>query len=760
MKQRLRFCFLEKPADNRQILYIFALMNPGCRTARPGTGRKVNRTFIQVILPLRLEWEPYYALPEGTHVSLGARVQVLFSGKTYTAVVCRTDATPDIPPDKIKEILAVEQDIRPVTAEEIRFWRFISDYYLCTMGEVYQAAYPTGRIAGEKTSALIRQRLQQREEKEQARRAARRELLEKRIQAREAHLDKARKESVRETLRADIVRMKAQLVALQETSAPVEDRTSEGASICLTPAQEKALKQIQEAFAQGKNALLKGVTGSGKTELYLTLAKAALQKGRNVLYLTPEIAMGYQLAERIRRIFPAEFLSYTSAESPVVRRETADRVAGGPYFVLGTRSALFLPHHDLGLVIVDEEHDTSYKQDSPAPRYQGRDCALVLAAQHDCPVILGSATPSLESLYNCKTGKFVLVSLAEKYYGSGAEDIEIIDTQAERRKNGMEGHFSLKLILRIRETLRQGRQVMILRARRAYSPAVQCENCGQILRCPDCHVALSYHQDKGRLICHYCGHTEPFTNQCPHCGGPLALLGAGTQKIEEEAANLFPQARVARLDSDTPPAQAARIIDAFAAGETDILIGTQMLAKGFDFRQVALTVILQADSLLGLDDFRADEKAVQLLSQLRGRSGRRGGDSCFIIQTSQPEHPVYQMLSGAGPDLQMAERKDFSYPPFTRLVGLILKDENEARLETVSRKLAAALHTSLPDILLSGPYAPAVDRVAGKFIRHIRLTLPRDASLKTRKERLLRTVTDFCRDNRYDGHVSIDVDPA
>lgn len=720
-----------------------------------------GRTFIQVILPLRLAWEPFYALPEGVTVRLGERVQVPFSGRTYSAVVTDPDAHPEIDTARIKEILALEEGIRPVTAAEIRLWRFISEYYLCTLGEVYLAAYPPRRIAGEKTAAAIRQRLAQRQEREAQRRAARLTRLQQRIASRESRLEKARKDSVREQLQQEIDTLKASLEALQAEPQPIETPSQEpGKSIRLTPAQETALQRIQEAFAQGKNALLQGVTGSGKTEVYLKLAQDALAAGKNVLYLVPEIAMGYQLAERIRRIFPEEACTYSSGQTPADRRQTADRIAEGSYIVLGTRSALFLPHHDLGLVIIDEEHDTSYKQDSPTPRYQGRDCAVVLAAQHGCPVVLGSATPSLESLYNCKIGKYALVTLKEKYYGDADEDIEIIDTQAERRKRGMEGHFSSKLVLRIRQTLAQGRQVIILRARRAYSPAVQCDNCGEIRRCPHCHVALSYHQDKGRLVCHYCGHTELFTETCPHCGGTLRPIGAGTQKIEEEALALFPDAAIARLDSDTTPAQAIRIIESFENGATDILIGTQMLAKGFDFEHVALTVILQADSLMSLDDFRADEKAFQLLSQLRGRSGRRGGESHFIIQTSQPQHPVYQMLTGSGAESQFAERKEFCYPPFTRIIELMAKDENEPRLETVTRKLAAALQQALPDVSVCGPYAPAVDKVSGKHIRHIRLTLARDARLKAHKETLLATMQAFCRDNHYDGHLGINVDPA
>lgn len=715
-----------------------------------------GRRFIQVILPLRLEWEPFYSLPEGVSVKEGSRVRVRLAGREYPAVVSRTDAVPDVDTKRIQDISCVEEELDAITAKELDFWRFLSSYYMCSVGEVFAAAYPVGRLADERTAAAVKQRQEEARKKALAREEARRAKIESRILARKERLDKSRKEEVKERLRNEILQLTSQLEGREE-NLPQEAPEAE-AEISLTPLQRQAAEDIQSAFSKGKNVLLKGVTGSGKTEVYLSVAKEVMSQGRNVLFLAPEIAMSMQLASRIDSVFPGKFFIFNSSESFASRRRVTEGISRGQYIVLGTRSALLLPHRDLGLIIVDEEHDSSYKQDSPAPRYNGRDSALMLAKIHNCPVILGSATPSLESLYNCRTGKFEMVTLPSKYYGGKESGIEIIDSRAEARKNGMVGNFSRKLIAIMNDTLGQGGQIMILRARRAYSPAVQCMECGEIVRCPSCNVALSYHHDRHTLQCHYCGHTETFTGKCPRCGGELSPIGAGTQKIEEEVQNLFPAARTGRLDGDMSKVQVKAAIDAFENGATDILIGTQMLAKGFDFQNVALAVMIQADSLLALEDFRADEKALQLLVQLRGRSGRRGKQSRFVIQTSQPDHPVYRMLieGGSPSESQFSERKDFHYPPFTRVIVLTVKDTDCQRVETLSRGLAAELAAKVPGIEISGPYAPAVDRISNVYIRHIRLTLRRDASLAPYKRRIAEVLSG----RTFQGKVYADVDPA
>ena len=433
--------------------------------------------------------------------------------------------------------------------------------------------------------------------------------------------------------------------------------------------------------------------------------------------------------------------------------------------MLGTRSSLFLPHHNIGLIIVDEEHDGSYKQESPAPRYHGRDTALMLSVLHRSAIILGSATPSLEEMYNCLTGRHMLVELRERYHGAGSSDVEIIDTNAERRKNGMTGSFSRKLIAHIDNTVREGGQVLILRSRRAWAPAMQCEGCGEIQKCPHCNVSLSYHKGRNAMVCHYCGYTASYTGTCVKCGDRLKGLGAGTQKIEEEAAALFPHARIARLDSDTAQSgsNAREIIRRFEKGETDILVGTQILAKGFDFSRLSLVAVVAADTLLGVQDFRADEKAFHLLEQFRGRCGRRDRKGLFVIQTSQPEHPIYKRIieneAGTFYGQLMIERKDFNFPPYSRIIEITVRDNYEDRAERMASGLAERLKESIGH-QVTGPYTPVVDRIADCHLRKIRISLKKDRFLKTAKMRLKESVKSFEKKSGYDGHITLDVDPS
>ena len=389
----------------------------------------------------------------------------------------------------------------------------------------------------------------------------------------------------------------------------------------------------------------------------------------------------------------------------------------------------------------------------------------MLSLIHGCSIILGSATPSLEEKYNCACGRHSLVELRERYHGTESADIEIIDTKAERRKRGMRGNFSIKLIEHIRKALSDGGQVMILRSRRAWAPALQCEECGDIPKCPRCNVSMSLHKSGGteRMTCHYCGHSQPFTGQCGKCGGALRSLGAGTQKIEDEAAALFPEARIARLDSDTAQNKTyeTRTIREFSNGEIDILIGTQMLTKGFDFGGLSLVAVIAADTLLGIQDFRADEKALQILEQFRGRCGRRERGGLFVIQTSQPEHPVYRMMTTErnecpGIDL-MQERKDFSFPPYTRIIELTFRDSNEGRAVKLAEDLAHVLRKSFD---ITGPYAPAVDRISDQHIRIIRISLKKDRHLSAHKKSVMKTVQEFEKARRYEGHITVNVDPA
>lgn len=807
-----------------------------------------GRIFIQVILPLRLEWEPFYyqeiELSESAgdasglfpvtstgsvterdkeQVRVGDRVRVNFAGKEYVGVVSDVDSGEKAEAlgitNRVKPIIGEAEGLEPVTKEEIELWRQIAEYYLCTVGEVYKAAYPAQKVEKEVVQARQEALKVEREEKNRTKIADKIKRLEERAEKKAELAAKARKSESRERYLAEKEMLEGEIgllvreltsmvgelcrttgsvtgygdsVTYHQDEEPIGGsiiETSEGTEkeISLSAAQEEAYSKIKEIFAKGKPALLHGVTGSGKTEIYLKLAQETLAMGKNVLYLVPEIALSRQLEDRISETFP-ELLVFHSGETMSRKREVATvlRHAGEPaegkgYVVLGTRSAIFLPHKNLGLVIVDEEHDTSYKQDSPAPRYNGRETAIMMAKVFGANVILGSATPSLESLYNCSVGRYGLVTLNKRFYDAADSDIEIIDTIAERRKNGMIGNFSRKLIEHIGKCLGEQRQVLILRERRAYSPIVQCQECGEIPKCRCCNVSLSLHRradGSERLVCHYCGRVYEYTGKCPKCGGNLKPLGSGTQKIEEEASKLFPNARIARLDSDTAQSRKYETdtIRKFSNGEIDILIGTRMVAKGFDFSGLSLVAVLQADSILGQEDYRADERGLQLLEQFRGRCGRRGEKGLFVIQTSQPEHPVYQSIDGKLDENGtmarfLGERKLFGYPPYSRVIGVVIKDYNQARVDLLSRDLGEYLRGALavkvsfapgvqngPNVI--GPYSPAIDKISNQNIRQIRVLLPKDRSLARNKETLAAAVERFEKEKKYSGHIALDVDPA
>lgn len=742
--------------------------------------------YISVILPLKLAWEPSYAIPDGTdpeEVKVGDRVKVSFANREYSGVVSAVGITPDTTPEKIKPILSFERELERIYPKEIELWRAVADYYLCSIGEVYKAAYPYGKISLEEARAAAKSKVRIRREK--LLESIRRKLatLETRLSRKEEQHSKARKESTKEgyakeidTIRSEIERVRESLEEVshmnmaESSSVPFGQRPQ----VSLTEAQETAFRGIKKGFDEDKPVLLHGITGSGKTEIYIKLATEALDSGKNVLYLVPEIALSRQLEDRLYAYFGERMLIFHSGESAASKRNVAETIRSSTdgYIVLGTRSSLFLPHHDLGLIIVDEEHDNSYKQDSPAPRYNGRDTALMLKQIHGCDIILGSATPSLEEMYNCRAGKHVLIELKQRFHGSEDSKIEIIDTKAERRKNGMVGNFSRKLIAHMNETLKNRGQIIILRSRRSWAPVMQCESCGEIVRCPHCNVSMSSHKN-GLMVCHYCGHSEPYKGRCSKCNGSLMSLGAGTQKIEDEAKALFPDACIARLDSDTAQSRQYEkgIIRDFGNGKIDILIGTQIVTKGFDFGRLSLVAVIAADSLLGMQDFRADEKALQLMEQFRGRCGRREDRGLFVIQTSQPEHPVYQSIrNNEASDFNTAllmERKDFRFPPFTRIIEITVRDMFEDRADRMAGKLGEHLHkaispagTSLLSDPVTGPYVPVIDKIADKYIRTIRISLKKDRKLSKEKQKIMTTIYDFEKSQKYDGHITVNVDPS
>lgn len=740
-----------------------------------------NLKYLKVILPLKLDWEPCYSVLPGTEggvPSVGTRVSVRFAGRQYVGVVSESDVTPDIELTKIQRIIRVEDGISPVTEAEMRLWRFVSDYYLCPVGEVYKAAYPSLKNDGEMIRSRERLRAEERLRRMNAALAAKRERLEAAVERRRAMYEKAVRPETREKYLEALTKAENELNALPlEIAAQDDSRSYTRLPLpSLSLAQQTCLEQIRGFFSKKSPVLLDGVTGSGKTEVYISLAANVLDSGGSVLYMIPEIAVSKQLGNRLKEVFGNQLALFHSGMSASARSLAVEKVRMGNCIVLGTRSSVFLPFMDLGLVIVDEEHDNSYKQETPAPRYSGRDTAMMLARFHGADLLLGTATPSLESLYNCRTGRLAKVMLRERYFGDDRTVVEIVNTAEERRKRGMKGSFSYKLIDRMKEALKGGGQILLLRSRKSYSPAVQCSRCGKIPRCPHCDVSLSWHRDEGRLKCHYCGWNQPFNAVCPDCGGHLEPLGAGTQRVVEEVSMLFPDARVARIDGDMISGSAGEeaVIRDFSQGLIDILVGTQIVTKGFDFARLSLVAVLQADSLLGFQDFRADEKALQILEQFRGRVGRRGQRGLFLIQTATPEHPVYKYVASEqrSDDLAetiLAERFAFGYPPFSRIIQITLRDSDEGSATSLAAALARAIRCEFgisglvrnqaDQVSVLGPYAPAVDKVSNLYIRLIRVSMMKNQTLMDNKRRLASLVSDFGKENRCSAQLSLDVDP-
>ena len=693
--------------------------------------------YVSVILPVKYSGEISYFLPENFEVFEGSRVRVDFAGKIYTGVVRKILSQTDVPshtPDgkeiNYKPILAVEE-LPAVLEKEIELWERVAQYYMCTVGEVYKAAYPSVQV---------------------------------------------RQESVKPRKKVEDF-----LKAVQEN----KDVAQEKYIPQLSGIQEKALNEIKGSFerAPGKPVLLRGVTGSGKTEIYISLALECLRRGMSVLYMVPEIAISKQLQGRLKKVFGERLLTFhskqTAAEKARIHKILVYNAAHGKLegmqtnsavVVLGTRSSLFLPYSNMGLVIVDEEHDSSYKQTEPAPRYQAKDTAIMLAQLHGCNVLLGSATPSFESEYNCLVKRFALVELKEKYFGGDGPQVEIVDTVYAYKTRQMAGSFSQKLINEIRRTVEQGNQVLVFRNRRSYSPIVECEECGDIPKCPHCNVHLSYHKYNNTLRCHYCEYIAQFTGVCKHCGAAsFKYKGAGTEKLEEELVALLPQARIARFDADVAKSKKAeeQVIKDFAQGGIDVLVGTQMISKGFDFEKLKLVAVLQADTILGVQDFRADEKAVQLLNQLMGRTGRRGERGKIIIQTSQKEHPVLVSLaaSSGGADVQvppitgmlLGERQQYGFAPYVRMVKIIVKHSDTSKLDELCQAVKRAVEGA-PDLQykeFTGPFSPQIDKIRGEWIKCFYIKFARDSRLVKNKGALKECISKI----KGSQSIILDVDP-
>lgn len=538
----------------------------------------------------------------------------------------------------------------------------------------------------------------------------------------------------------------------------------------LSPAQEKAYGEIHDAFRTKEVCLLYGVTSSGKTEIYIRLIDDMLRGGRQVLYLLPEIAITTQITERLARIFGDKLLVYHSKFSDNERVEVWNRLLYGkePMLVLGVRSSLFLPFWNLGLIIVDEEHENTYKQQEPAPRYHARNAAMVLAGMHGAKTLLGSATPSIDSYFNAATGKYGWVELTVRYGDCLMPEILPVDIKELRRKKIMKDTiFSPLLVEKIDEALGKGEQAILFQNRRGFAPVIECRSCGWVPRCVNCDVSLTYHKFRNELVCHYCGYKILMPRQCPECGSlELRPMGFGTEKVEEEIAALFPSAKVERLDFDTARTRTAyeRIIADFEKGKTQILIGTQMLSKGLDFGKVSVVGILNADSLMNYPDFRAHERAFQLMVQVSGRAGRRDKRGTVVLQTSQPDHPLIRMVEHFAYKemvrLQLSERSMFRYPPYYRLIVIVLRSRNDSLLQELAGVYAGKLRQRLGERVL-GPVTPPVMRVQTFYIRKIVLKIEIAAAIAPVREILEAIHAEMQTHQRFRQLMMYyDVDPA
>ena len=748
--------------------------------------------YVDVILPLPLEGLFTYGVSDelATRVAMGVRVVVPFNkSKRYTAIAVRQhDEKPDFDTKNIIEIL----DNQPIIlSEQLRLWQWISDYYMAPLGEVMNAALPAGLKNEDgyqpKTETCIG--LCEAYRSEQALHIAfdmlHRAEKQQKVLADFLSFDYENSDITRDELLNESHCTSAVLKALIDrgilyTYEREVGRLNHGGEPHpeqikpLSEAQQTAFEQIQSQFESKRVVLLHGVTSSGKTEIYIHLIQKALDEGRQVLYLLPEIALTVQMMERLRRVFGNRLGIYHSKYSDAERVEIWQKqLSEQPYdVILGARSAVFLPFQRLGLVIVDEEHETSFKQQDPAPRYHARSVAVMLAAPSSwgrlegASVLLGTATPSMESYYNAQTGKFGLVTLSTRYQGIELPEIQVVDVKDLRRRKMMSGPFSPQLLTAMRTALEEKKQVILFQNRRGFAPMVECNTCGWVPKCKNCDVALTLHKTTNTLTCHYCGHTYPVPTQCPACEGrDLRGRGYGTEKIEDQIRDIFPEARVARMDLDTTRSRNAyeRLIGDFASGRTNVLIGTQMISKGLDFDRVAVVGILDADSMLNNPDFRAYEHAFMMMSQVSGRAGRKGKRGLVLLQTKNKELPVIQQVTNNDwpsfyADL-IEERRDFRYPPFHHLIYIYLRHRHENVVDSAAIFMASLLRQSFGGRVL-GPDKPGISKVKTLHIRKIVLKLENGIDLRRVREYLRRAQTKILQDKRNAAlQVFFDVDP-
>ena len=753
--------------------------------------------YVNVILPLPLEGEFTYSVPDDlqAQVAVGVRVVVpLGKSKTYVALVTAVlDSMPEPllasgQADKVRPLHQVADDAPVVLGSQLELWRWIADYYMSPIGEVMKAALPSGMKQEDgyvpKTETWVSLAEPFRSEEalhlalDMLRRAPRQRdimlTLIEMMPAADYSFTLSRDELLNSSHSTPLAFRQLQERGILVTFQREVGRLNRGGEPSpqnikpLTPPQADAYNRLLVEMMAHRVTLLHGVTSSGKTELYIHLIQRAIDRGEQVLYLLPEIALTVQITTRLQRVFGRRLGIYHSKYSDAERVEIWQKqLSASPYdVILGARSACLLPFRRLGLVIIDEEHENSFKQQDPAPRYHARSTAIMMAHMSDARVVLGTATPSVESYHNAMSGKYGLVELMQRYQGIELPRIEVVDIKDLRRRKMMNGPFSPQLLAALKATFERGEQAILFQNRRGFAPMIECRECGWVPKCQNCDVSLTLHKNLNMLTCHYCGFTYPVPQKCPNCESTdLRGRGYGTEKIEDQVQTIFPDIKVARMDLDTTRTRTAyeRLISDFSQGKTQLLIGTQMVTKGLDFDRVSLVGILDADAMLNYPDFRSYEHAFMMMAQVAGRAGRKGRQGLVILQTRNPELPVVGQVvandyAGFYRSL-LAERRDFCYPPYFRLVYVYLKHRHDDLVSTAATELAGRMRQVFGKRVL-GPDKPAVARVKQLHIRKIVLKVETAADYR-RVRTALRTIqAQLMADKRYSQlQIYFDVDP-
>lgn len=753
--------------------------------------------YVDVILPLPLDGTFTYSVPDGMEGNVVPGVRLLVPlGKSKKYIAMATRLHDDKPAFSCKPVEAVLDNTPSLLPQQMRLWQWIGYYYMAPLGDVYNAAMPGGLKSTEKFKPKMELyvELASTYRSEQALHVALNLVQRALKQAKTlttflslSHWDSLDGDTPREGIKkvtkeelmneshctAAVVKALIDRGILFTYELEIGRLNTNGESHLdlikpLSLAQQDAYNGILMQMMKKDVVLLHGVTSSGKTEIYIHLIRKAIEEHKQVLYLLPEIALTVQIMERLHRVFGDRLGIYHSKYSDAERVEIWQKqLSDHPYdVILGARSAVFLPFKNLGLVIIDEEHETSFKQQDPAPRYHARSAAIVLAKMYGAKTLLGTATPSMESYYNAQQGKYGLVELKTRYKGIQLPEIQVVDVKDLRRRKMMSGPFSPQLLAAVREALKNGQQAILFQNRRGFAPMVECKVCGWVPKCKNCDVSLTLHKSINLLTCHYCGYTYPVPTECPNCGSTEIMgRGFGTEKIEDQIAEIFPEAKIARMDLDTTRTRNAyeRLIADFSEGRTNLLIGTQMVSKGLDFDKVSVVGILNADSMLNYPDFRAYEHAFMMMAQVSGRAGRKGKRGLVILQTMNPTLPVIgQVVNNDYEGLYqgiLEERRTFHYPPFFHLINVYVKHKYDKVCEQASHELSKTLRSWFSERVL-GPDKPAVARVKTMNIRKIVIKLENGIDQQKVREYLKFAQQQMGKDPRYGAlQIYYDVDP-